>query len=79
MVATAGAPVLHSGAPSSVSASQAWGWREHVLPEAGEALPCRQIPDRKPGQPWCASASLSGCITPSLLPQLFVHELAERW
>lgn len=79
MVATAGAPVLHSGAPSCVSASQSWGWREHVLLDAGEALPCRQIPGGKPGRPWCTFASLSGGITAPLLPQPFVQELAERW
>lgn len=75
VVATAGAPVLHSGVPSCVSASQAWGWREHVLPDAGEALPCRQIRTGSqvglgaPSCPW-ADVSLCPCCRSSLFTSL---------
>lgn len=46
--------IRRAGAPSCVAASQVRSWRKYVLSDAGEALPCRQIPDRKPGLPWCA-------------------------
>lgn len=78
VVAKAGVPSGALGLPAALLLPRSGAGGNNVRSDAGEALPCRQIPDARPGRPWCALASLSGCVSPPLLPQLSACELAAR-